>query len=169
MTDQAPEELTAEQRAYVEELAGVLTASGIQRMPSRVYAAILVNESGSMTSAELAATLQVSAAAVSTAVRWLTQVGLVSRRTMPGSRREQYVVDGDSLIQLIAHDTSALNSWSTGFERGLQVVQPGGAAAHRLTELREFFVFLLEEMDGVMRRWEERKAQSRPSRSARNR
>ncbi|WP_109473318.1 GbsR/MarR family transcriptional regulator [Ornithinimicrobium cavernae] len=166
---EGPDGFSEAQLAYVEDLAATITASGVQRMPSRVYAAILVSEQGSMTAAQLAATLQVSPAAVSTAVRWLTQVGMVSRRSTPGSRREQYVVDSDSLIRLIAHDTSALNSWTSGFARGLEVVEPGSSAAHRLAELREFFTFLVEEMDGVMQRWQERKNQSSPSRSARKR
>lgn len=165
----APPPLTADQRAYVEELAAVMTASGMPRMASRVYAAILVHERGSMTSAEVAQTLQVSPAAVSTAVRWLTQVSMVTRRTVPGSRRESYRVDSDSLIRLITHDTNALTSWVTGFARGREVVAPDSAAARRLAELEEFFQFLIEEMDGVMERWEEHLAQSRPSRSARKR
>jgi len=173
-----PEGFTTEQLAYVEDLAATITSSGVQRMPSRIYAAILVSEEGSMTAAELAATLRISPAAVSTAVRWLTQIGMVSRRSVPGSRREQYVVDSDSLIRLIAHDTRALQSWVVGFGRGLGVVEPDGAAARRLTELQEFFGFLLEEMDGVMERWWARKRQQgaatptgqpSPSRAARNR
>lgn len=165
----ASETLTADERAYIEELASVMTASGMPRMASRVYAAILVHERGSMTAAELAATLQVSPAAVSTAVGWLTRVSMVTRRTVPGSRREHYVVDSDSLIRLITHDTNALTSWVSGFARGREVVEPGGAAAERLSELEEFFQFLIEEMDGVMQRWQEHVAQSRPSRSARKR
>lgn len=152
-TDPAAEEFTPAQLAYIEDLAAIITASGIQRMPSRVYAAILVSERGSMTSAQLAATLQVSAAAVSTAVRWLTQVGMVTRRTSPGSRREHYVVDSDSLIRLITHDSNALGAWTTGFARGQEVVEPDSAAANRLAELEAFFAFLIQEMDGVMERW----------------
>lgn len=162
-------DLTEAQCAYVEDLAAVMTASGMPRMASRVYAAILVHERGSMTSAELAATLQVSAAAVSMAVRWLTQVSMVTRRTVPGSRREHYAVDGESLIRLVAHDTNALTSWVSGFERGRAVVDPDGAAAERMAELQDFFQFLLDEMDGLMQRWHERRAQPSPSRSARNR
>ncbi|USQ79441.1 hypothetical protein NF556_17835 [Ornithinimicrobium faecis] len=176
MTDQVThEDLTEAQRAYIEELAAVMTASGMPRMASRVYAAILVHERGSMTSAEVAATLQVSAAAVSTAVQWLTQVSMITRRTVPGSRRESYVVDSESLIRLVTHDTNALTAWVSGFARGRDVVEPGGAAADRLAELEEFFSFLIGEMDGIMARWQERQAQagqepqSSPSRSARKR
>lgn len=188
MTDQVThEDLTEAQRAYIEELAAVMTASGLPRMASRVYAAILVHERGSMTSAEVAATLQVSAAAVSTAVRWLTQVSMITRRTVPGSRRESYLVDSDSLIRLVTHDTNALTAWVSGFARGRDVVEPGGAAADRLAELEDFFTFLIGEMDGIMARWQEHRAQasarsqagpapqtgptsqSNPSRSARKR
>lgn len=170
MAEQAgSEELTDETRTYIEELAAVMTTSGMPRMASRVFAAILVHERGSMTSAELAATLQVSAAAISTAVRWLSQVSMITRRTVPGSRREHYQVDSHSLIRLVTHDSNALTAWVRGFARGREVVQPGGAAAQRLTELEDFFTFLIAELDGVMLRWEEHQAQSRPSRSARKR
>lgn len=163
------DEFTDEQRAYIEELAAVMTPSGMPRMAARVFAALLVHERGSMTSAQLAATLQVSAAAVSTAVRWLSQVSMITRRTVPGSRREHYQVDSDSLIRLITQDTNALTSWVSGFARGREVVEPGSAAAERLAELEEFFVFLIDEMDGVMQRWQQHLDQSRPSRSARKR
>lgn len=161
--------LSQAQLAYVEELASIMTASGVQRMPSRVFAALLISQQGSMTAAELAAALRVSPAAVSTAVRWLDQIGMVSRRSVPGSRREHYVVDSDSLVRLIVHDTRALSAWIAGFDKGLEVVVPGSAPAHRLTELQEFFAFLVSEMDGVLQRWQERNAQPSPNRSARNR
>lgn len=173
VAEQVPARFTDAQLAYIEDLAATITASGVQRMPARVYAAILISEEGSMTAAELATTLQVSPAAISTAVRWLNQIGMVARRSVPGSRREQYVIDSESLIRLIAHDTRALSAWVTGFARGREVVAPDGAADQRLSELQEFFVFLIEEMDGVMSRWQERRAQrspaaaDRPRRSAR--
>jgi len=157
---------TDAQLAYIEALAATITASGVQRMPARVYAAILICEEGSMTAAELAATLQVSPAAISTAVRWLNQIGMVARRSVPGSRREQYVIDSESLIRLIAHDTQALSAWVNGFARGREVVTRDGAADQRLSELQEFFAFLIEEMDGVMRRWQQRRAQCSPNSSA---
>ena len=167
MSDEtASRQFTREQLAYVEDLAATITASGVQRMPSRVYAAILVSEQGSMTAAELAAALQISPAAVSSAVRWLAQIGMISRRTVPGTRREQYVVDSDSLIRLLAQDTNSLHAWIVGFGRGLAVVEPGGEAARRLTDLQEFFAFLLEEMDGVMQRWYARRGQATPRPSA---
>ena len=47
----------------------MLAEAGIARMPARVFAALLVTESGSLTAAELARQLHVSPAAVSGAAR----------------------------------------------------------------------------------------------------
>lgn len=164
-----PTEFTPDQLAYIDELAATITATGVPRMASRVYAAILISEQGSMTAADLVSALQISPAAVSSAVRWLSQIAMISRRALPGTRREQYVVDNESLIRLLAQDTSALRSWITGFSRGVSVVEPNGPAAQRLGELQEFFEFLLAEMDGIMQRWYAQRGQSSPSRSARKR
>ena len=57
-------------------------------MPARVFAALLATDSGRLTAAELAELLQISPAAVSGAVRYLTQVGMVHREREPGSRRD---------------------------------------------------------------------------------
>ena len=56
---------------YVERFAINLVEAGLPRMPSRVFAALLVSEEGKLTAAELAKQLQVSPAAVSGAVRYL--------------------------------------------------------------------------------------------------
>jgi hypothetical protein len=50
---------------FVERFASVLEESGMPRMPSRVFAALLATDSGRATAAELADGLRVSAAAVS--------------------------------------------------------------------------------------------------------
>src|SRR5215813_12570283 len=72
---------------YIERFASVLVAAGFPPMPARVFVALLVTDSGRLTSAELAARLQISPAAVSGAVRYLTGIGLVHKERVPGSRR----------------------------------------------------------------------------------
>ena len=54
---------------FVERFAAAMVASGMPRMASRVFALLLSREDGSATSAELAAALQASPAAISGAVR----------------------------------------------------------------------------------------------------
>ena len=81
--------------SYVERFASVLVAAGFPPMPARVFVALLVTESGRLTAAELAEVLRVSPAAVSGAVRYLTQLGLVHKERVPGSRRDYYRMPDD--------------------------------------------------------------------------
>src|SRR5579864_9769067 len=75
---------------YMERFASVLVAAGIPPMPARVFVALLITDSGRLTAAELAEVLRVSPAAVSGAVRYLTQLNLVHKERVPRSRRDYY-------------------------------------------------------------------------------
>ncbi|MEV6184183.1 MarR family transcriptional regulator, partial [Streptomyces sp. NPDC052015] len=88
---------------FVESFAAQLVEAGMQRMPARVFAALLASDSGTLTSAELGEQLQVSPAAVSGAVRYLAQQHMVSREREPGSRRERYRVHSDQWYELLTN------------------------------------------------------------------
>ena len=88
--------MTPAQQSSVERIGGALTQAGLARLPSRVFAALLVDDDGRMTSVELAAALGVSAAGVSGAVGYLEQLGMLRRERERGSRRDVYVVDDDA-------------------------------------------------------------------------
>src|ERR1051326_3834908 len=75
---------------YTERFSAVLVAAGFPPMPARVFVALLVADSGRLTAAELTRMLRISPAAVSGAVRYLTQLGLVHKERVPGSRRDCY-------------------------------------------------------------------------------
>ncbi|MFE5483699.1 GbsR/MarR family transcriptional regulator [Streptomyces sp. NPDC056527] len=143
---------------FVERFAAELTEAGMQRMASRVFAALLASESASMTSAELAEQLQISPAAVSGAVRYLNQVGMVSRERDPGSRRERYVLHNEVWYETITRRDQILVRWEKVLRDGSEILGPGTAAGRRTAETAEFFEFLQEEMLGLIDRWRERKA-----------
>ena len=77
---------------FVQHAAGDMVAQGFPRMPAYVLMALTGNDEGRMTAAELSEQLGVSAAAVSTAVGYLTRIGFVRTQTVPGTRRHVYVV-----------------------------------------------------------------------------
>ena len=77
-------------KATVEQSAAVLTAAGFPRMPARVLMALLVAEAGGLTASELGDQLGVSAAAISGAVRYLEQIGILHRVPQAGSRRDRW-------------------------------------------------------------------------------
>ena len=70
---------------YIERFAAVLVAAGFPPMPARVFVALLITGSGRLSAAELAGILRISPAAVSGAVRYLIQLGLVHKERVPGS------------------------------------------------------------------------------------
>ncbi|MEU9863073.1 MarR family transcriptional regulator [Streptomyces sp. NPDC047971] len=143
---------------FVERFAAELTEAGMQRMASRVFAALLTSESASMTSAELAEQLRISPAAVSGAVRYLNQVGMVSRERDPGSRRDRYVLHNEVWYESITRRDQILIRWEKVLRDGSEILGPGTAAGRRTAETAEFFEFLQEEMSGMLSRWRERKA-----------
>ncbi|HEY9371388.1 GbsR/MarR family transcriptional regulator [Streptomyces sp.] len=143
---------------FVERFAAELTEAGMQRMAARVFAALLASEPGALTSAELAEQLQISPAAVSGAIRYLTQVGLVSRERDPGTRRDRYVLHNGVWYETFTRRDQILTRWEKVLRDGAEILGPDTAAGARTAETAEFFEFLQKEMLATMDRWREHRA-----------
>src|SRR5689334_24436638 len=102
--------------AFIDRFTSVMVAAGIPAMPARVLAALHVADSGRLSSAELAGQLQISPAAVSGAVRYLTGLGLVHKERVPGSRRDYYRMPGDIWHQVMLMRNHVLIRWATRSE-----------------------------------------------------
>ena len=138
---------------YVERMGTALADAGLQRLPSRVFAALTVDEDGRMTSAELVAALGVSPASVSGAVRYLSQIGFVHRERERGSRRDVYVVDDDAWLQATLRGDQAYAPMLAALDDALQRLDPDTHAHRRLFLMREFLLFVGQEMSGIASRW----------------
>ncbi|MEU3143621.1 MULTISPECIES: GbsR/MarR family transcriptional regulator [unclassified Streptomyces] len=138
---------------FVEHFAAQLAAAGVPRMPARVFAALLVSDTGLSTSAELGETLRISPAAVSGAVRYLDQQHLVSREREPGSRRERYRVRGDQWYEALTSREAVLRRWQDALREGVASVGPDTPAGLRLAETLAFFEFVEKEIETLMDRW----------------
>ncbi|MFB8039092.1 GbsR/MarR family transcriptional regulator [Streptomyces sp. NPDC056004] len=150
---------------FVERFASEMTEAGMQRMASRVFAALLADDDGSMTSAELALALQISPAAVSGAVSYLTQVSMVSREREPGSRRDRYRLLDEVWFATFASRDRVLTRWESTLKEGVRILGEDTPAGARLAETVAFFEFLQAELVGMMDRWHEhRKTLDLPTR-----
>ncbi|WP_405855009.1 MarR family transcriptional regulator [Streptomyces sp. NBC_00090] len=138
---------------FVERFAAELTEAGMQRMASRVFAALLASETASMTSAELAEQLRISPAAVSGAIRYLSQVSMVSRERDPGTRRDRYVLHNELWYETFTRRDQVLTRWEKVLRDGTETLGADTAAGTRTAETAEFFAFLQTEMLGTMDRW----------------
>ena len=142
---------------FVEKFASVLTESGFPRMPARLFAALLASDSGTMTAPELAGLLRISPAAISGAVRYLTQVNLVSREHAPGSRREHYRVHSDVWYEAMARRDRVLSRCEQSLRDGIELLGRNTGAGARMAETLAFFEFIQAELHALLDRWRERK------------
>ncbi|GAB3109047.1 MarR family transcriptional regulator [Streptomyces calidiresistens] len=149
---------TPEIAAFVERFAGDLTDAGMQRMAARVLASLIAEDSGTLTSAEIAERLRVSSGAISGAVSYLSQVHLVSRERQPGTRRERYRVHQDVWHDAVTNRDPLLNRWIGSLRQGIEAVGPDSPAGRRLTETTEFMEFMRLGLRDLMRRWQERQS-----------
>ncbi|KDN16621.1 GbsR/MarR family transcriptional regulator [Amycolatopsis rifamycinica] len=149
-------------RRYVESLGLVLSQIGMQRMPARVFAALMTTDEGRLTAADLAAQLQVSPAAVSGAVRYLEQIGLVAKEREPGERRDHYRLYDDLWYATFLKRDRMIMMWRDAAENGVDALGEDTPSGKRLAEMRDFLSFMLEELTGMYERWhklrEEKKA-----------
>ncbi|MFJ6464648.1 GbsR/MarR family transcriptional regulator [Streptomyces sp. NPDC091387] len=155
-TGAAPGERDAEAVSrFVERFASEMTEAGMQRMASRVFAALLADDDASMTSAELALALRISPAAVSGAVNYLTQVSMIGREREPGSRRDRYRLHNEIWYTTFASRDRVLTRWEQTLKDGARTLGEHTPAGARIAETAAFFEFLQSELESLMGRWEE--------------
>ena len=143
---------------FVERFAASLTRAGMQRMPARVFAALLASDSGRLTAAELAAQLQVSPAAVSGAVRYLAQVNYLRRERNPKSRRDLIVLYENAWYEASLRANPLLSGLEEDLADGVRAVGADTPAGARMAKTQAFLEFFDAEMAKIMTRWREREA-----------
>ena len=139
---------------FIEKFAAVLILAGFPPMPARVFVALLVTDSGRLSAAELIDLLQISPAAVSGAVRYLSGLQLVHKERVPGSRREYYRMPREPWHQVVLGRNHILIRWSALLKEGIDLVGADSPAGRRMADHAGFFEFLAAEMPNVMARWE---------------
>ena len=151
-----PEDYDERLLRFVERFALVFTESGVPRMPARVFAYVLADDADRHTAGELAAGLRVSPAAISGAVRYLVQVGLLGRDREPGTRSDVYRIDDDDIwSRIFLPRTELLDRWVAAAAEGVRSLGADRPGGRRLEETREFFAFLRADLPRMMQRWQD--------------
>jgi DNA-binding MarR family transcriptional regulator len=138
-----------------EHLALVLSDHGLQRMTARVLATLLFTEQPSMTMGELADRLEASSGGISGAIKMLTSVGLVERVPVPASRRDHYRLRDDAWAVLYTNQNAVISAMQAAAEAGIFATGHDSLAGQRLTQMRDFYAFLLGEIPALLDRWAE--------------
>jgi DNA-binding transcriptional regulator GbsR (MarR family) len=156
----SPDRDTQAVQQFVERFASALADAGMPRMPALVFVALLASDSGRLTADELAAQLQISRAAISGAVRYLSQVGMLRRERQRGSRRDHYVLHDDTWYELVARREQLLDRWVENTRAGVDALGAATPAGERLAESLAFFEFLRTEMPALLARWRAQRART---------
>lgn len=144
-------------RKFVERFAADLSDNGFPRMPARVFAVLLVSESGQLTAAELAEELQVSPAAISGAVRYLVLIHFVTRAREAGSRRDVVRVAEHNWMHATLNQDQVYARMEATLREGVTVLGEDSEAGARVEETRDFFAYLRKELPLVLRRWQDQR------------
>jgi len=140
---------------FIEQFALLLTDGGIPRMPARMFACVLAEDAGRLTAAEFSERLRVSPAAVSSAARYLVQVGLLVKGREPGARRDHYGLADDLWYEAFGQKDELLRRWQEGLADGIDLLGRDTPAGSRLEETRAFFAFMRTELPPMLERWRE--------------
>jgi DNA-binding transcriptional regulator GbsR (MarR family) len=139
-------------------------------MAALVFVALLAADDARLTAEELVDQLQVSRAAVSGAVRYLSQVGIVGRERQPNSRRDRYTLRDHSWFEMLTRREQLLEQWIISARAGVAALGAKTPAGQRIAESLEFFEFLQGEMPAMLARWRAKQANTqRPSSPTRSR
>lgn len=141
-------------RQFVEHMAAAFEQLGFPRMPARVLFTMMVADEPGLTAAELAHRLDVSPAAISGALKTLGLYGMLVREPVIGSRRDRYRLPDHAWYTASFQKGNAYRQLAKLADDGLGELEAGTAAAERATEMRDFFLFLANEIEGLMHRWE---------------
>ncbi len=142
---------------FVDRLGGALANSGMALQPSRAFAALLATESGRMTAAELAESLEISPSAVSGAVGYLEQVGWIRRERPRGTRRDVFIVAEDAWHDVLLRTDQIYAPITAALAEGVEMVD-GQRATARIALSLEFLRFVSGEMAEIAERWERHRA-----------
>jgi DNA-binding transcriptional regulator GbsR (MarR family) len=146
---------------FRERFAQIMVESGMPRMAARVYAALLVTDSGKLSAAELAERLDVGASAISGAVKYLVQVRLVERGREPGTRHDFCRIHEHTWSHFVSQSDPVLARVQAGADEGTALLGLDSIAGQRLDETRRFFAFLREEIEQSMTKWRRLQAAER--------
>jgi len=146
-------------RTFVEQMARTLADWGLPRMAGRVLFAMMGADERTLTAGDLAERLGVSPAAISGAVRYLIQINMVVREPVPGSRRDRYRLADDSWYEVTIAKMTLIKTMADMAEQGVAAAGgPHTTAGARLTNMRDFYLFVQDALPGLMADWAARKA-----------
>lgn len=140
---------------WIEQMAAHFESSeGMPLIAGRILAFLLICDPPERTAAELSYGLSASTGSVSTNVRLLLRLGIISKTTRQGREAALYRVEEDRWPELVRNRMEQVTELEQLTAVGLRMFSGQGERARRLRAVHEFYQWLSGEMPELWRRWE---------------
>lgn|SRR5690606_9028864 len=144
--------------AFIEQMGIAAEANGFSRIAGRMIGFLLI-EDRPHSLGEIVEQLQVSKASVSTNARMLEHYGIIERHGVPGDRRDYYRIGEQPWQKMHELFRERMMRTLQVFEQGLaEIPAEMEDTRRRLETWRDFYTFLLEDLEHKLQRWEARLA-----------
>lgn len=160
--DEVGSSIPAGAEAFIEGVGRYFEELGVPRIGGRILGLLMVAERP-LTLDEIARTLQISRASVSTNARLVIAANLVERTGRTGDRRDYYVFGRRAWAGALEADINVMRTLERLTEEGAASLDPANAIGHaRLREAAAFARFCAAELGGMAERWRQQ-SESRPT------
>lgn len=159
---QVVNKLPNEEKSFVEEVGLVFDQTGVPRMAGRIFGWLLISDPPYQSPSELAEVLMASKGSISTAVRFLVQLGLVERFVIPGERHDHFRLRPDALQRMVRHGLEdEIKLFRQLAEQGLKLMKGEGSVRRQwLEEMHARYTFLEREFPALLDRWERKRGKN---------
>jgi DNA-binding transcriptional regulator GbsR (MarR family) len=155
--------MSPEEAEFVDRLGLFMEMLGATRTMGRIYGWLLICDPPQQSLSELAETLSVSKASVSTVARQLQDGGMIER--LPSANRQHlYRVTPGGFTSVLDTQLSLMKPGIDVADFGLSMLGEDRAGQReRLEDFRDFCEFSAQDRDELMQRWNDYRANRRRS------
>ncbi|HEX6799463.1 MAG TPA: hypothetical protein VF116_17275 [Ktedonobacterales bacterium] len=151
-------ELSDSLQQFIESMGVFFERYGISRIGGRMLGLLMVSERD-LSLDDIAGTLGVSRASVSTNARMLILYGMAQLVTRPGDRRDYYRLPPDTWARATEAEMDAILTMRRIAESGLAAARASDrAATEHLEDMIAYSDLMLEDRRSVLEHWRERKS-----------
>ncbi|GDY28926.1 GbsR/MarR family transcriptional regulator [Gandjariella thermophila] len=138
---------------WIERLAARFADDGLPLIAGRIMGYLLVCDPPECTAADLSRALEASSGSISTNVRLLMNMGLVTKKTRRGRQAALYRIDEKHWADMVQRRMDALVGIRDLTREGMRLLSGDPHRAHRLRTVHELYAWLADELPQV---WERR-------------
>jgi len=146
-----------EQR-FIEEVGLFFEVRGVPRMTGRMLGWLLICDPPYQSADEIAEALMASKGSISTTTRLLMRLGMIEKISLPGQRRDYFVISPKCWDAIIQEAKNKISEFRALAERGLDVVKDKEPhIRERLETMQSVYSFFEREFESIAERWQQEK------------